>query len=45
MASMQGCFRPSHKPKPHMLAGPLCFMQNIVINIDQRIKNTADKND
>jgi hypothetical protein len=23
MASMQGRVRPSHNPKPHMLAGPL----------------------
>ena len=26
MASMQGRFRPSHKPKPHMLASPLLAM-------------------
>jgi len=27
MASMQGHFRPSRKPKPHMLAGPLAIIK------------------
>jgi len=31
MASMQGHFRPSHNPKPHMLAGPLgCIRSNAI---------------
>jgi hypothetical protein len=32
MASMQGRFRPSHNPKPHMLAGPLWVMQDETAN-------------
>jgi hypothetical protein len=43
MASMQGRFRPSHNPKPHMLAGPLCAITqghkncNIIKNIQYEV--------
>jgi hypothetical protein len=42
MASMQGRFRPSHKPKPHMLAGALLRHEVAELIVLQRQK-VSDK--